>query len=192
MNTIKLKFTGTSPYLMHSDRYANPLDPMTKAHKEITSKRKKTEEDQLAIARSEYTGSLYLDGDKVVVPTINIRASLIDGAKLNKLGTAFQKGTMILEEHVPLEHGGPRDWRKLFDNPSYVDCRSVVVSRARLMRYRPRFNDWSFTVEIVYDETIIDRDSILLSARNAGSFCGIGDYRPVKRGPFGRYEVEEV
>ena len=68
----------------------------------------------------------------------------------------------------------------------------MVVSRQRLMRYRPRFNDWSLMIDILFDEAVIDRDAIVLAAENGGNFCGIGDYRPTKKGPFGRYAVEVV
>jgi hypothetical protein len=40
MKIIKLKIKSTTPMLMHSDRFANPLDPATKAHKALTSNRK--------------------------------------------------------------------------------------------------------------------------------------------------------
>ena len=99
---------------------------------------------------------------------------------------------MILEEFVALQYDGPRNPGKLFDTPAFVDCRSVVVSRSRLMRYRPRFNSWALEVDVIYDEAQIDRDVILTSAKNAGQFCGLGDFRPNKKGPFGRYAVEEM
>ena len=41
MATMKLDTDGHHPLLMHSDRFGDPLDPMTKAHKALTSKRKK-------------------------------------------------------------------------------------------------------------------------------------------------------
>ena len=81
MKTIRLALTGTSPLIMHSDKLSNPLDPATIAHKKLTSKRNRTEENQVAIARSEYENSLYLKDGKVVIPTINLAASIIDGAK---------------------------------------------------------------------------------------------------------------
>ena len=37
---------------MHSDKFANPLHPATKAHKALTGKRKKTDDDHEAIAKS--------------------------------------------------------------------------------------------------------------------------------------------
>src|SRR3546814_21068521 len=61
MEILKLKIVGTSPLMMHSDRLANPLNPATKAHKELTGKRKKTDDDHLAIAKSEFIAGAYWD-----------------------------------------------------------------------------------------------------------------------------------
>ena len=56
MKSIPVKITGSAALLMHSDRFANPLDPLAKAHKEMTGKRKKTDDDFIAIAKSEFIG----------------------------------------------------------------------------------------------------------------------------------------
>lgn len=42
MELLTLSIKGTSPLMMHSDKLANPLHPATKAHRELTSKRKKS------------------------------------------------------------------------------------------------------------------------------------------------------
>jgi hypothetical protein len=191
MKILTLTLQGRSPLLLHSDLLANPLAPETKRHKEMTTKKKKTDEDLILIAQSEYENSLYHDAEgRVVVPTINLRASFIDGAKLNRLGAAFQRGTVILDEHVPLEYDGPQHYKKLFEVPAFVDCRSVVVGVKRIMRYRPRFNRWRCQVAVHYDESAISHEEIVLSTQNAGAFCGLGDFRPTRKGPFGRYEIE--
>jgi hypothetical protein len=189
MQSLTLKLTGESPLLLHSDRGANPIAPETIAHKALTSKRKKTEEDHIAIARSEYLLAFY-PGASIGIPTTNLRSAIVAGAKLNKLGSAFNRCLMILSEWVAITHSGPATPDKMWDTPACVDCRSVKVSTARLMRYRPRLNDWSLKVEILFDETVVERAQILAAAQNAGRYIGLGDYRPEKAGPFGRFTVE--
>src|SRR3546814_19161856 len=61
MEIFKQKFVGKSPLMMHPDRLANPQNPATKAHKELTGKRKKTDDDHLAIAKSEFIAGAYWD-----------------------------------------------------------------------------------------------------------------------------------
>jgi hypothetical protein len=193
MKSLKVKITGISPLLMHSDRGANKLDPLVRAHKELTSKKKKTEEDDAAIAKSEYMLALYLGkNNQPVMPTQNIRATIIEGARQNKRGKDIESGTIILESSVPLEYKGPKDPEKLFQTPEFVDARGVVVQRARIMRYRPCFPEWSCQVEINYDPAKIDEADLLLSLENAGKYVGLGDFRPGKKGTFGRFEVAKI
>lgn len=75
-NMMTVTIAGVAPLLMHSDRYSNPLDPLTKKHKQLTAKRKKTDEDQEAILASEWMGSLYLDEkSEVYMPGAVIEAA---------------------------------------------------------------------------------------------------------------------
>lgn len=188
MQTLKIKITGTRPLLVHSDRFSNPLDPMTKEHKALTSKRKKTDEDHELIARSEWAGGLYYD-DKLgpYIPGVNIESAIISGGKLSKLGTQLKRSIEVLDERCKLIYEGPRDMKGLWDARFY-DARSVKVQAARLMRYRPLFRDWSLECTIMFDEETIDRNQVVKCVTDAGLYCGIGDYRP----KFGRFDVEVI
>jgi hypothetical protein len=189
---IKLKLIGTSPLLLACDRLADPLDAQTIAHKELTSKRKKTEDDHLLIARSQWNGLLYWDDViGVYLPTQNIRAALVGGAKLNKLGMQIKRGTLMEEEITELIYGKKLTIEQLWEQ-KYIDRRSVVVSQARVMAYRPKFVTWSVIFELSYDENILDENQIMQSFENAGKFIGIGGFRPEKGGTFGRFKAEKV
>ncbi len=54
---------------------------------------------------------------------------------------------------------------------------------------RPKFPTWAFdvTVEVDLDHVDIDKVKELFNA--AGRYSGLGDFRPSKRGPFGRFSV---
>lgn len=144
METIKLKITGTSPLMMHSDKLANPLDAATKAHKELTGKRKKVDEDHLAIAKSEFISGCYWDKDcGFFIPGQNLDATFIAGAKLQKLGVHWKRGALVLENRVKLLHGGPGTPEELWGSRENVDCRGVKVGAAKIMRYRPIFLSWA-------------------------------------------------
>lgn len=188
METIKLKIIGTRPLLMHADVFADPLNPLTKAHKAMTSKRKKTDDDHEAIAKSEWRGGLYFADDiGPYLPGVNLEASLIAGAKLSKLGTQLKRSIEIIDDRCPLEYEGPRTVKGLWDKAFY-DARSVKVQSARLMRYRPLFRNWSTSCEVAFDPESINREQIIKCFEDAGLYCGVGDYRP----KFGRFTVEVV
>lgn len=195
MASLKLKVTGLTALLMHSDRYANPLDPMTKQHKAMTSKRKKTDDDHIAIARSEYLGGLYYNKNAGVhLPAENLKACLIESAKLNKLGTEFKRSVMMLDDVLSLNYKGPKTPEALADDPNFVLAKSVVVTGgSRIMRVRPRFPaGWSFTANIEFDETRVDPSELKTVIENAGRYVGLGDWRPAKGGSYGRFTAEGI
>lgn len=173
--------------LMHSDRFANPLDPMTKAHKSLTSKRKKTDSDHEDIAKSEWLGALYFDKKLGIhIPGQNIDACLIGGAKLRKQGTNIKRAAMVVEDMVKLEYVGPKDPEKLFEDTRFVDVRGVKVGTAKLMRCRPKFIEWSMSFSVSLDTELLNVDEFVEIARDAGRLIGLGDYRP----RFGKFSVE--
>jgi hypothetical protein len=191
MKNLTVRMTGSGPMLMHSDKLSDPLNPATKAHKRLTSDRalKKTDEGVVAIAKSEYLASLYTNSDGVVcLPGLNIRKSLIEGARLHKGGKNIERGVIILDDMIPLVFDGPKTPEKLWDDPRFVDARSVVVMRSRLIRYRPVFKSWSATVNCIVNEESIDIESLMHYWREAGAMVGMGDFRPL----FGRYNVEVI
>lgn len=193
MQTITLKLIGQSPLLMHSDRFANPLDEATKCHKVLTSKRKKLDEDHADIAKSEWLGSLYHDAEiGPFVPGQNIKSALVGAAKIQRLGASFKRAVLVLDDRCKLDYTGPREPEAIFSNPRFVDSRSVVVGTSRLIRYRPKFDAWTTTVQIMYSPEMIERDDVIRAAENAGLFVGLCDYRPEKGGSFGRFTVEVV
>lgn len=185
MQTIRVKLTGKRPLIMHADKFADPLNPLTKAHKELTAKRKKTDEDHEAIAKSEWLGGLYIDEKGPYLPGVNIESCLVAGGKLSKLGTQLKRSVEIMDEKCHLEYDGPKNPEKLWE-AGFYDARSVKVQQARLMRYRPIFTKWSCYVEIAFDEESINREQVLKCLEDGGQYCGVGDYRP----KFGRFSVE--
>ena len=189
---IEFTITGIAPLLMHSDRFSNPIAPETIEHKKLTSKRSKSLEDHRDIARSEWMGGLYYDSDiGVYLPTASIRRSLIEGARLHKLGKHISRSVIFLEHKgFPLIYKGPSDPAKLYETPKFVDTRSVKVGTSKLMRNRPRFDEWSCSGQFSFNEAMLSLDELKMAYDAAGHFCGIGDYRPSKDGMFGTYDVE--
>jgi len=74
---VRLTLTGTAPMLMHNIQLADPLNAIARAMKEISSKRKKTDEDQLRMAELEFKGGLYItDQLGPYVPGVNVEKCL--------------------------------------------------------------------------------------------------------------------
>lgn len=192
MKQVTVRITGTTPFLMHYDKFSDPLHPDTIAHSQLTNKKKKTEEDRLAIARSEFAGGAYWNKDiGYYMPGHMFKGVLVGAAKLNRLGTAVKRAVLVLESEAPLENkAGDVPPEQLFDNINFRDVRSVCVSQSRIMRYRPRFNEWAAQFTVLYDETQLDEAGLETILKNAGSLIGVGDYRVECGGGFGRFTAE--
>jgi hypothetical protein len=179
MELLSLKIVGVSPLMQHSDKLANPLLPETRVHKELTSKRKKSDSDHLEIARSEFLCGLYFAKDVgVYIPGANFDATLKAAAKLQKLGTHWTRGAIVLTDKAKLIYDGPTDPKKLWDARVFTDCRGVKVGTAKVMRYRPVFTEWACEIQIAYDEEILNRSEVDKTIRDAGALIGVCEYRP--------------
>lgn len=189
MKTIKVKLTGKCPLLMHSDRFANPLDPLTKAHKELTKKRTKTDDDHIAIAKSEFIGGCYWNKEAGFhIPAVNLDSCLVAASKLQKLGTKFKQGVMVIDNELPLEGIKAKSPEALWEDVEHRDCRGVKVGTAKVMRYRPIFRKWATTATVAFDDAVVNLEDVKKALLDAGSLIGLGDYRP----RMGRFNVEFV
>lgn len=186
---FNFRFTSTRPMLLQADTLADPLKAATKAHKELTSNRKKTDDIHLAIQRSEWMASLYFDPKfGPVIPGDNVYACLIEAAKLQKLGVKAKQALDVSVPCFPLEYDGPRDAAELYELDAFRDVRSVKVQQARVIRSRPIFRHWAANVTVDIDEDIISPSELRQIVKNAGARIGLGTYRP----KFGRFDVEEL
>ena len=72
-----------------------------------------------------------------------------------------------------------------------VDSRPVTIpsTKGKIMRHRPRFDDWKANFDIMVNDDLLAIESVHLLLNEAGITVGIGDYRPAKGGPFGCFRV---
>jgi len=133
------------------------------------------------------------EAGELYIPSVAFLNSLWQGAAYNKIGkdsarariqaAIFVKNaeTIILDKET-LE--SKTEWE--------IDSRPVVVkaTKGRIIRNRPKISNWACRLILLIDDEYITIDSILPLFNKAGKTIGVGDYRPEKRGPFGRYVVE--
>lgn len=72
-----------------------------------------------------------------------------------------------------------------------VDSRPVVIpsTKGRVMRHRPRFDEWSATFTLRINDLILPIDFVQTLLTEGGQQIGIGDFRPEKGGPFGTFQI---
>ncbi len=168
-----------SALLMHNERLADPLDPAARAVSEIAGKRKKTEAEHLELARREFLGGLYTNGNGPMIPAGNILRCVQGGARRVKKGKDVNRGIVPLTDHADLIYEGPRDEDSLWKDGFWLR-KGVGVGTSRVMRTRPCFNEWRLELPIEVDPDIWDLHSLQEVCELAGKYEGLGDMRPVQ------------
>lgn len=163
------KIKGKSSLLMH--RF--PID-QTNGIDKMSAK----DQAEISAYRSE-SGNLYLPG-------VAVQRALIASAAFSK-----GKGRATLQKPVaacvlvdPVEIDlGTKDY--------IIDSRAVVIpaTKGRIVRHRPRLDVWEAAFEIEYDNELLSEEQLRQVIDDAGSRVGLLDFRPEKKGPFGRFMV---
>ena len=133
---------------------------------------------------------LGLDG-KPMIPQPNLLRCLVDGGSFHKAGKkqiTTQKSSILYAcldieaAEIPIIHKQP--WR--------VDTRAVVIpsTGGRILTHRPLFDDWKLEFVVHLDTSIVGPGVFRQIVDDAGSRIGLGDFRPSKKGPYGRFRVD--
>jgi len=162
--TVTIK--GISPLMMH----AFPMQPIEKLEK-----RPPEEQAELAAYRDPDTSNLY-------VPAEAVRQSLIAAAAYTKKQKLAAACVLVGPERLGL---GVSTFE--------IDARPVVIpsTKGRIVRYRPRLEGWSITFTLVYDPSLLKETEVRRIVNDAGSLVGLLEFRPQRKGPYGRFMVTE-
>jgi len=168
--TISVTITGKSALLMH----AFPMEPI-----EALEKKTPAEQAEYAAYRHPETHELY-------IPGVALQRALVNGATYVKgKGRASLQRSAAACLMVSPE-------RLLLGTDEYeIDTRPVVVpaTKGRILRHRPKLDTWQVTFEIEYDDTLMSAEQVRSIVDNTGQRVGLLDFRPDRKGPFGRFLV---
>ena len=181
MKTVTLTIKGISPILIN--RF--------KEQDEVVEAVKKSTKKDYGTPREQAEATAYCDAktNLLWIPTTWITGAIKTVASDYKLPGS--------RKSVKSVSGGaiiPTD-EKMYFTKKYkkkdveVDSRPVVIQRARIMRHRARLEKWEVKCTLEVDESIIPTDDVHSIIIDAGKRAGLGDFRPQKGGPFGRFSV---
>jgi hypothetical protein len=158
---------GITALLMHS----YPMVPI-----DALEKKSPQEQAEYAAYRDPETAELY-------IPGVAVQRALVASAAFSK-----GKGRATLQKPVAA---------CLFVNPERIstgqkeykiDARPVVIpaTKGRIMRFRPRLDNWEISFQLQWDDTLLKELEVRQVVDHMGSRVGLLDFRPEKKGPFGR------
>lgn len=171
---VTATFLGVSPLLMN--RF--PLEP-------IRGREKLPPREQAELCLYRATDGL------LCIPAMAIRACLISAARYSKwrgrqtLQTPIAAVLEVLPDAVPLRPI-PIEWD--------IDSRAVVnpTTGGRIVSHRARIPlPWAITFDLRFDSTLVTEAQLKQIALDAGMRVGLLDYRPERRGPFGRFSLSQ-
>jgi hypothetical protein len=103
-------------------------------------------------------------------------------------GTVFQS-----ELYFPLFRAAEDGKPITSDDSEWENFRKrVVIQSNGIVRSRALVRDWACTAEFEYDNEAMDPLLVTEMMHAAGKYPGVGDYRPEKKGPFGRFRAVSV
>lgn len=171
---------------------------MNKCEGRLSRTRRQTVNSSIPTKEDEAEAGAYrTDGGQLYIKPEAFQGSIISsrgGASGVKFGKATA-GAMVsagvdflVEEQCPLFH--PKTEAPI---RSYrIDERPVVVQKARVLRARPAIDEWACNLTVEIDErymTILMLESLLNAS---GKMAGVGDYRPQRKGRFGKYHAAVI
>jgi hypothetical protein len=167
-----VKIVGTKPLLMHAPtglgdkpklRRGEHLDPRVEAESYLYKNEK----------------------GQIVIPSVNVKACIREAGRNYRVRGRRTTFAAIIRAGLDIK---PYPYIPLIHNGWIVDARPVVVQRNRIMRARPRFDEWALGFQIINsDPTIIHQDTLRKILEDAGKYYGLGDFRP----EFGLFKVEK-
>ena len=178
--SVKVTIEGLSPLLMH----AYPMVP-------IEAVEKKTVEEQAELAA-------YRDPDgSLCIPSTAIQRALVAGAAYSKgKGRAsLQKpaaACLLVEElYLPLPKINDSRGTAPHGRDFAIDSRPVVIpaTKGRVLRHRPIVHKWGTSFTLCYDDSLLSGKQVRQIVDDTGKNVGVLDFRPEKKGPFGRFIV---
>lgn len=168
MKKIKVAIRGDS-LLMNSF-------PMEK----VDGFEKMSKEDQAEVAA-------YRDPDGILfVPGLNLQRSFVAASTYSK-----GKGRASLQKVACAAIAVSPERLSLNRKDYAIDSRPVVIKSTggRIIRNRPRINDWSINFFIEFDEKLLTEKQVRKIVDDAGALVGLLDFRPERKGPFGKFMV---
>jgi len=171
MKQASVTIKKISPLLMH--RY--PLCPVAGMDKKPPK-----EQAEYAAYRDD-KGVLYIPGEALQRALVGA-ATYSKGKGRGSLQKNAAAGLMVRESFLSL---GKQEYA--------IDSRRVVIAATKgaVIRHRPRIDEWEVSFTLEWDETLLSEVEVRRIVDDAGSRVGLLDFRPERKGPFGRFMVTQ-
>lgn len=181
MERVKITVEGITPLLFNRFNQASiegdsPGKPGTKKRSG-------------AVLKNDYTEKLYrLPDGKIYTPANHITGCLINAGKnfkiMGKGKASYSKllGSVVEVEDEALIH-------KIQDYDSFTTTAVNPMTKGRIVITRPIMRKWSFDFVLKIADDGLPANIVKQILDYGGLYVGIGDWRPDKKGKYGKFMV---
>jgi hypothetical protein len=171
---IKVQIEGTTPILFNRFRDT-----------QIEGKSKKRTG---AIAESDIEDKLYKYEEKICIPSVYLKNCIMEASKQFKIvGKGKSTYSKIVASTVDVS-----PFMIELNVKKYEVFRISAVNpmtKGRMMTERPKFDKWGCEFEIILNDPAVPSSVINEILEHAGKYVGVGDWRPEKKGMFGKFMI---
>lgn len=183
MEIINVRIEGVASLLQH--RFTESSEAEATTRRSTMNHGTPREQAEKAAYRTP-TGELYLPGAAIARLLREVGVGHKQRSSRKSLKWIIPAAVIVLQDAIPLLDGED-EVLKDFE----IDSRPVTIpsTKGRIMRHRPRLDSWAAAFDLQVDEQVLDADTIHMLLEEGGRTFGVGDFRPEKGGPFGRFAI---
>ena len=183
MKLIECEIRGVTPLLIH--RFSEDAEQSGSTRRTLVAQRDPRE----IAAKAAYIapdGTYYFNALSITACMANAGANHKLKGTRRTLRFVVPSSVRMMSDAITILNGEGRPATQF-----EVDARPVTIpaTKGRVMRYRPRFDNWGARFTLQVDELSLPVEDAHRLLSEAGQSFGIGDFRPEKRGPFGTFRV---
>ena len=181
---VSFKIIGTAPLIYNSMSLKAQKTLLMGAAKKTAAEKKEIKHNP----EEEFVDSCYINGTTgsyLSFPSTGIKRGMATAA-LETAGVtkaSINRGIYVVGEHINV-------WGKPYMNMSVV--RSSDINRTPDIRTRAKLPNWCTEVTVRYINPTFSQLDITALLVNAGTLCGLGDWRIEKGGPMGGYRIVQT
>ncbi|MCI0422766.1 MAG: hypothetical protein L0312_26685 [Acidobacteria bacterium] len=172
--SFEVEIKGITPLLMH----AFPLVPLEALEKKPIAEQAEAAAYRIPSSNGN-VGDLYIPGTA-------IQRGLVGAATFSK-----GKGRASLQKQAAACLFVTPEYVSLNTKEYAIDSRPVVIpaTKGRVLRHRPRLDSWGVKFTLEFDDSLISETQLRQIVDDLGQRVGLLEFRPERKGPFGRFMV---
>lgn len=175
LQTVTITVVGDSPLIVHAWSAKAKKQMLDKMMRKAVGKREAKDPER------EYEESLYRHpGGGFGFPSVAFKTAMVSACR-------FAENVKMTELRGALHVLG--DMVKIDGQPSPREDMVKVGMGVADIRYRGEFKQWKATLTIQHNVGVISAEQIANLLNIAGFSTGVGEWRPERDGPYGRFHV---